>query len=173
MAVPSPSVESMSPAQHDTASSVLSYEGVVAGTLGAVTVALWFFVIDMFQGQPLYTPTVLATALLSGEPNTTVAGAQAMRLTIGFTFVHWLLFTALGGFASWMLGVAERNANLAFGILLLFVFMEIGFLAVVAIFAQPVMQVLSWQMVLIGNLLATAIMGFYFWRRHAHMKVLP
>ncbi len=173
MAVPSPSVESMSPAQPGAASAALPYEGVVAGTLGAVTVALWFFVIDLFQGQPLFTPTVLATALLSGEPNTAVEGAQAIRLTVGFTFVHWLLFTALGGFAAWMLGVAERNANLAFGILLLFVFIEIGFLAVVSIFAQPVMQVLSWQWVLIGNLLATASMGLYFWHRHAQMRVLP
>ncbi len=173
MAVPSPSVESMPHVQHDATSSVLSYEGVVAGTLGAVTVALWFFLIDVFQGQMLFTPTVLATALLSGTPNTTLEWAQAIRLTIGFTFVHWLVFTALGGFAAWLLGVAERNANLGFGILLLFVFMEIGFLAVVAIFAQPIMQVLSWQTVLFGNLLATAAMGFYFWRRHADMKVLP
>jgi hypothetical protein len=173
MAVPSPSVESTSSAQPATTPERLSYEGVVAGTLGAVTVALWFFVIDLFQGRPLHTPMVLASALLYGEANTALEGSLALRLTVGFTFIHWLAFTALGGFAAWMLGVAERNANLGFGVLLLFAFMEVGFLAVVAIFTQSVFQALSWQMVLVGNLLATAVMGLYFWRRHAHMKMYP
>lgn len=174
MAGPSPSVKATLPAAQPAATPErISYEGVVAGTLGAVTIALWFFVIDLFQGRPLYTPTVLASALLYGEPNTALEGALALRLTVGFTFVHWLGFTALGGFAAWMLGVAERNANLAFGVLLLFAFMEVGFLAVVAIFTQFIFQALSWQMVLIGNLLATAVMGLYFWRRHAHMEIYP
>ncbi len=173
MAVPSPSVEATSPAQPTATPERLTYEGVVAGTLGALTIALWFFVIDWLQGRPLYTPTVLATAVLHGEVNTALESSIALRLTVGFTFVHWLLFTALGGFAAWMLGVAERNANLGFGVLLLFAFMEVGFLAVVAVFAQTVFQALSWQLVLIGNLLATAVMGLYFWRRHAHMKMYP
>ncbi len=173
MAVPSPSVEATPPAQPATTPERLSYEGVVAGTLGAIAIALWFFVIDLFQGRPLFTPTALASALLYGEVNTALESSLALRLTIGFTFVHWLIFTALGGFAAWMLGVAERNANLGFGVLLLFAFMEIGFLAVVAVFAQTLFQAISWQLVLVGNLLATAAMGLYFWRRHAHMKMYP
>lgn len=173
MAGPSPSVEAPPPAPPAAIPERISYEGVVAGTLGALTIALWFFLIDLFQGRPLYTPTVLASALLYGEVNTALEGSLALRLTIGFTFVHWLLFTALGGFAAWMLGVAERNANLGFGVLLLFALMEVGFLAVVAVFAQTVFQALSWQLVLIGNLLATAVMGLYFWRRHAHMEMYP
>ncbi len=173
MAVPSPSVEATPPAQSAVTPERLSYEGVVAGTLGAITIALWFFVLDMLQGRPLYTPTVLASALLYGEANTLLDSALALRLTVGFTFVHWLMFTALGGFAAWMLGLAERNANLGFGVLLLFAFMEVGFLAVVAVFAQTVFQAIAWQMVLIGNLLATTAMGLYFWRRHAQMEMYP
>ena len=173
MAVPSPSVEATPPARPQITSERLAYEGVMAGVLGAATIALWFFVIDWLQGRPLYAPTVLATALLYGEPNTALHGEEALRFTFGFTFVHWLGFTALGGFVAWLLGVAERNANLAFGVLLLFTFMEVGFLAVVAVFTQSVFQALSWQMVLIGNLLATMVMGLYFWRRHAHMEIYP
>lgn len=174
MAVPSPSVEAIPPeSSAETTQQHVSYEGVMAGTLGAVTVALWFFIIDVLQGRPLYTPTVLASALLYGEPNLTLAGALAWRFTLGFTFVHWLVFTALGGFVAWMLGVAERNANLGFGVLLLFALMEVGFLAVVAVFAQTIFQVISWQMVLVGNLLATTVMGLYFWRQHAHMEMYP
>ncbi len=173
MAVPSPSVEATPPAPSATTPERLSCEGVIAGTLGAVAIAIWFFAIDLLQGRPLYTPTVLASALLYGDANAIPEGSLALRLTVGFTFVHWLVFTALGGFAAWMLGIAERNANLGFGVLLLFALMEVGFLAVVAVFAQTALQAISWQMVLIGNLLATAVMGLYFWHRHAQMEMYP
>ena len=38
-------------------------EGIVAGIFGAATIAVWFFVLDMFGGRPFYTPTVLGTML--------------------------------------------------------------------------------------------------------------
>ena len=41
-------------------------EGIVAGLLGAATIAIWFLILDMIQGRPLYTPTVLGTALFRG-----------------------------------------------------------------------------------------------------------
>src|ERR671931_209519 len=48
--------------------SSLYEEGIVAGLLGAATIAVWFLILDAIQGRPLYTPTVLGTALFrSGE----------------------------------------------------------------------------------------------------------
>ena len=38
-------------------------EGITAGILGAATVAVWFFVLDVFSGQPFYTPNVLGNVL--------------------------------------------------------------------------------------------------------------
>src|SRR5262249_56862332 len=38
-------------------------EGIVAGILGAATIALWFFIIDIFSGRPFYTPSLLGSAL--------------------------------------------------------------------------------------------------------------
>src|SRR5262249_10018492 len=38
----------------------LYQEGLVAGIIGALTVALWFLVVDVAHGRPLYTPTLLA-----------------------------------------------------------------------------------------------------------------
>src|SRR5437016_13978444 len=39
-------------------------EGIVAGVIGAAVMALWLFVLDIFSARPLYTPSVLGTALL-------------------------------------------------------------------------------------------------------------
>ena len=42
-------------------------EGLVAGLIGAATIAVWFFILDLYNGRPFYTPNVLGAALsLSG-----------------------------------------------------------------------------------------------------------
>ncbi len=44
--------------------STVVQDGVVAGLIGAATIAIWFLVVDTINGRPLYTPTVLGTAIL-------------------------------------------------------------------------------------------------------------
>ena len=41
----------------------LYLDGIVAGIVGAATIALWFLVLDTIGGQPLRTPSLLGTAL--------------------------------------------------------------------------------------------------------------
>ena len=92
---------------------------------------------------------------------------------MAFTAIHWLAFALIGGLASRLLGLAEHNPNLGFGVLLLFVLFEGGFLSAAMLFAEPVLQALAWQSVLIGNLLAALAMGGYLWRRHPHLVMYP
>jgi hypothetical protein len=155
--------------------SRLYQEGVVAGTLGAVSIAVWFLVLDLFKGQLFYTPMVLGTALFEGPSTLTTPQHVEFSLNtvVGFTFVHWLVFAAVGCVAARLLGLAERNANFGFGVLLLFVVFEFGFVGGASLFAEPVLHALTWSTVLIGNLLSAAIMGLYFWRRHRHMTISP
>ena len=40
-------------------------EGLIAGFLGATAVAVWFFVVDLIGGRPLFTPNALGVGLLS------------------------------------------------------------------------------------------------------------
>lgn len=90
-----------------------------------------------------------------------------------FTWVHGLVFTVIGWLASWLLGIAERNPQIGFGILLFFVVFEFGFISVCHVLAEPVLHALSWPAVVIGNLLAAVAMGTYFWRHHLDMHVEP
>src|SRR3990170_227162 len=47
-------------------------EGIIAGLIGAATIAIWFLILDVLDGRPLHTPTVLGTALFrqSAVPST-------------------------------------------------------------------------------------------------------
>ena len=143
--------------------------------MGAATIALWFLLLDLIQGRPLFTPTLLGTALFKGVGTlaTIENVAVSLDMVIGFTFVHWLVFAIVGCIASRLLGVAERDPNLGFGILLLFVVFEFVFLAAATVFAEPILQELAWVTILLGNLLAAFGMGWYFWRRHPHMVINP
>ena len=69
--------------------------------------------------------------------------------------------------------MAEGRPNIGFGILLLFVVFEFGFVAAGMVAAQPVLRALTWPAILIGNLVAAAAMGGYFWRRHPNLTINP
>ena len=58
-------------------------EGLVAGLIGAATIAVWFFILDLYNGRPFYTPNVLGAALsLSGavrEPATVPFSMEVVK----------------------------------------------------------------------------------------------
>src|SRR5690349_6256693 len=72
-------------------------DGILAGLVGAATIALWFLALDSLHGRPFYTPTVLGTALfrtsgLEALPSV----APDFELVLGFTWVHMLAFLLIG-----------------------------------------------------------------------------
>jgi hypothetical protein len=150
-------------------------EGFAAGLLGAAAIALWFLILDTVAGRPLHTPTILGTAIFRGGQG--LASSEAvpvsLEMVVLYTWVHGLVFCVIGGIAARLLAVAERQPNAGFGILLLFVVFEFGFLVVTLLFAEPVLHVLTWPAILGGNLLAALAMGAYFWRRHPTLQVFP
>jgi hypothetical protein len=150
-------------------------EGIVAGLIGAATIAIWFFILDMIQGRPLYTPTVLGTALFRGGAGLT--SPESLRPSfepiLWFTWIHVLVFVVIGGAAAALLRLAERDPNFGFGILFLLVVFMFGFIGGSLVFAEEVFHALAWPTVLIGNLLAAGAMAWYFWRRHPHLTIWP
>jgi len=155
--------------------SRVAVEGISAGLLGAATVALWFFVLDLFNGRPFYTPSILGSALFRRG----VAIDQlhtlpiSVEMVVVYTWVHCLAFCVVGGVASRLLALAERNVNFGFGILLFFVIFEFGFVGAAFLFAEPILHALTWPAVLMGNLLAATAMGLYFWRHHLNLSIKP
>ena len=149
-------------------------EGVVAGLIGAATIAVWFFIIDLYNGRPFYTPSVLGAALsLSGGVSDPTTVPISMEFVVFYSWVHVLVFCVIGGFAAKLLSLAERDLHFGFGILLLFIIFEFGFVGAGMLFAEPILQALAWPAVLLGNLLAAGAMAVYFWRHHPKLRISP
>ena len=55
------------PATRPYDSTRVYQDGIVAGILAAIAVAVWFLIFDTARGHPLYTPSVLGTALFRRE----------------------------------------------------------------------------------------------------------
>jgi hypothetical protein len=155
--------------------SAVYSEGIVAGVIGASTIAVWFLLLDTLNGQPLHTPTILGTALFRQGAGLESPGDLKISLEMVFmyTWVHFLVFCVLGGVASKLLVLAEQNLNLGFGIILFFVVFEFGFVVAAFIFAEPLLHALAWPAILVGNLMAAAAMAAYFWRRHPNLTIQP
>jgi hypothetical protein len=155
--------------------TALYQEGMVAGVLGAIAVAVWFLVLDSLSGRPFWTPTVLGTAIFRRGAGLEAAETMSasFEMVLMFSWLHGLAFAALGGIAARLLGYVERHPSMGFGVLLLFVFVQFGFIAVATVFAEPVLRALSAWSILVANLLAAAAMGAYLWRRHPALRVSP
>ncbi len=144
-------------------------EGLIAGFLGATSVAIWFLIIDGFAGRPLYTPDVLGAGLLRvfGPP-----GDEGMFAhVVTYTIFHYTAFSFVGIVAVVIVHEAEHEASVLAGALILFVVFEVGSYGLIALLAQS--QALggsAWLQVGIANLLAAAVMGTYLWRTHPALK---
>jgi hypothetical protein len=164
-------IEESSQASRDV--TRLYQEGLIAGLIGAATVAVWFLIIDTIQGRPLYTPTVLGAALFHRGAAPWLDSVPNFEMVLMFTWVHGLAFVVIGGIVARLLAFAERQSSMGFGILMLFVFFEFGFIAAAMVFAAPVLRALAWPAILVANLLAATTMGSYFWLRHPNLRVQP
>jgi hypothetical protein len=133
-------------------------EGLVAGLLGALVVALWFLAIDAVQGEPLRTPRILAVAFLGATP-----GGTALLL---YTLVHGLAFVLFGVIASVLVAGAEREPMFVFALVILFTAFEVAFLGAIVIGASWVLDQVSGWTIVVGNLLAAATMLAYFLTGH-------
>jgi hypothetical protein len=150
----------------------LYQEGIVAGLLAASAVAIWFLIVDTVAGRPFYTPSVLGTVLF-GRGIGLDPVPVSFSMVAMFTWVHGMVFAVLGGIASRLLAVVEKNPSVGFGVLLLFVLLQSGFTVTAAFLAAPIFAALGWPSIFVANLLAAGVMALYFRLRHPNLSVRP
>jgi len=140
-------------------------EGLIAGLLGAVAVAVWFLLYDLAAGVPLRTPALLGGTLFHGlrDPSALVI---TMPLVLQYTVVHGLAFVLFGWAAAGLLALADREPLLLFGLFMLFCCFEVFFIAAIAILAERLFETIAWWTILAANLLASLVMLGYFFREH-------
>jgi hypothetical protein len=140
-------------------------EGFIAGCIGAAAVAVWFLVVDSINGQPLFTPAMLGSAVFWGAHDMTSVVIEPARI-FGYTMIHVSAFVVVGCVAAALAAEVEYAPSTLFLVIVGFCFFEVGFYILVALLAKPLLGYLPWWYVAIGNGLAALAMGYYLWREH-------
>ena len=142
-------------------------DGVLAGVIGATTIALWFLIIDTIDGRPFFTPITLGSGLLGGA-GTDGVGPGALGLVVAYSVFHYAAFILVGLTAALIVSLADREPSVLLGFVLLFAIAEVGIYTLVAILdvASP-LGAHAWLTLMMGNLLAVTAMGTFFWRRRS------
>jgi hypothetical protein len=144
-------------------------ESIVAGLLGAVSVAVWFLALDFARGTLFFTPAALGSAIFLGARG--VAEVQLTITTIlGYTILHVGAFLTVGLIAAALADAAEKDPPLLLGLGLLFVTFEALFIGFMAIAATWLLDALAWWTIAIANLIAAAAMGAYLWHEHPVLR---
>jgi hypothetical protein len=154
----------MDPQRHSTIP-----EGVLTGVIGAVTVAVWYFIVDTAGGQPLHTPNVLGKIFLRGDLAPS-AGHISTAAVLGYTVIHLIVFMVVGIGLTILVHLSERNTATRMGVWL-------GFFIAFALFAGYTYGLATaagerfspWS-VISGSLLGVLGMAGYLWRRHPRLR---
>src|SRR5262249_46912008 len=123
-------------------------DGAIAGIIGAVVVALWFFIFDSIRGHPFETPSLLAAAILHGVPSPELNHGM-MRLAVEYSTIHFAAFIAFGIAGGLLIEACETEQSLLFSLGIFFVAFEVFFIAVVLFLGPDVMAQVTWWSIII------------------------
>lgn len=144
-------------------------EGIVAGLVGAVSVAVWFLVFDMIRREVFFTPGALGSALFYRVSD--LSRVEVSAVTVGgYTVVHVVAFVVAGFVAAAIATEAENRPPLVLGAVLLFAAFEAFFMGLLALAAEWLLGALAWWSIAVGNLLATVTMAWYLWKAHPDLQ---
>jgi hypothetical protein len=144
-------------------------EGTITGVIGAIIVAIWYFIVDTAGGRPLHTPNVLGKIFLRGDL-AQAAGRIVPQAVIGYTVIHFVLFALIGMGLALLVHLAVRNTSFRMG-------MWLGFLIAFGLFAGETYMLatasgerFSPWLVISGSVLGVLGMAGYLWRRHPRLE---
>lgn len=144
----------------------LLLDSLYSGALGGTAVGLFFLVVDLVDGQPFFTPSLLGSVIFDGVAAQDVTTVQP-RLVIYFSILHMLVFTALGGAISLLVHEVELHAKHPIVVLIVFFgILEVALLTVAPLALPGVIEKLGIVRVGIANLLAAGTMVFFFVFEH-------
>ena len=143
------------------------FDAFYGGAIGGSTVALVVLIIDAIKFEPLFTPSLLGSALVLGLDPETVSGVR-MDMVAFFTALHLVVFLVLGLLVSAMV---QRMHDLALhpGLVSLIIFLVLqgGFVLADTLFMQGVVAVIGFWWIAIANGLTGLAMGIFLMNAHS------
>lgn len=147
-------------------SGELALDSLYAGVIGGSASALFFLVIDLMNGQPFFTPSLMGSVLFYGIAAEDVTTVQ-LSAVVYYSIAHVAAFAAIGVLVAWLVHRVELNARHPFEVLLvLFAIVEVVFLVVTPLALPGVIERLGIGRVGTANLLAATAMGFFLVLSH-------
>jgi hypothetical protein len=144
-------------------------EGLLTGLLGGVVVAVWYAVVDLGRGQPLYTPSVLGQVFAAGD---TIPAVRTIipRAVAEYTLLHFGVFFLLGIVLAALTHMASRNPALRMGVWLGLVISFVFFLGFLFVLYSVTRERFPWMTALGGGVLGIGSMALYLWQRHPGLR---
>lgn len=138
-------------------------DGTMAGVIGASAIALFFLLVDTARREALYTPSVMASALLRGVPPSSATEVD-LSMVAAYSVLHGTAFVGIGILAAW--ATALRRASVATFTLAiaLFAVLELGFLFTCTTLEPALLEAVGVAPATVGNLLAAIGMAAYLHR---------
>ena len=148
-------------------SSSVVKRGTVTGFLGAATVAAWFLLLDLAAGRPFRVPTALGSVWLSWFGG---LGAERGGITVvaWYTLVYIVEFIVAGWVFVFIAEQVERTPS--FLLLAAMTAIVLEAVAIVNLAESAQWAGVGIWSVIIANVLAVAVMGWYVWRTHPTLR---
>lgn len=145
-------------------------QGLVAGFIGFVTVAVVFAVVNVGMGRsPFHTSALLGAALFYGATDPAQVAVTPAPV-LSYNGLHLLVFLAFGIVAAGLAGMADRGQQLWYVALFFFIFLSFHLEGAVQLFAAPMRPVLSDTAIWGAGIAAAAAMAAYLLWRHPKIR---
>ena len=141
-------------------------EGVYAGIIGATAIVVWFAIIDIVSGQPFHTPSILGAGLISVLGKPPMMPDTVMFHVFIYTVFHYVAFALVGILMAVIVHQSARTPAVLAGALIGFVAFQLGAIGITTLFTETRLGGMAWYQIFLANLLATALMFWFMWRRH-------
>ncbi len=137
-------------------------QGLEAGVIGYVVVAVFFLILNLVTGRPaFFTAESLGTALLGGT-----AGAGAV---LAFNGVHMVGSLVIGLAAAFLLYETDLHPSLWYPAMFIFVAGFILSSVFAGVFAAELAGAAPWWAIFVANALAGGVAGGFLWTRHPNL----
>lgn len=145
-------------------------QGLVAGVIGHVVVAITFAVSNIAVGRSiLHTPALLGASLFYGLTDPSQLEIRAAYV-FAYNGTHLLLFMVFGIIGAWLTMIADRGWQLWYLATFFFLLTAFHIFGAVQLLALPVRSAFSDVVLWTAGLFATAAMAAYFLAMHPRLR---
>jgi hypothetical protein len=149
--------------------AVIIAEGLVAGVVAHLGIALILAIADLLTGRSLlFTPNLLGSVLLEGSGGCDVA--PQLTTLLAYTSIHLSTLAGFGILGSYLIQASEQRPILWFGALLLFIGVAWHLTAAVLTLLGPVGDCVGLWWIVTASFTGALAMAAYLWRAHAPLR---